>query len=151
MRRLLLYVIGLYGLALCSMLSPACALHQTGSPDDQVRTALDVLADVINPASALASEACHAQKEAITSAVEAHTLAAPTGAAQLEVAIAHCKQLEFSFNEIRNLHGEASSFIESGQLVLAQQKLADLRNTWKNLEGAPVPPLIPVASDGGGS
>lgn len=146
-RKLLMLSIG-HLAAFCLLFSTACAMHQPqASPELTVRTSLDVLADVIDPASQIASEACTAQKEAITSSVEAHKTPPAAGASQLEAAIERCNVLRLAFDRIRSLHSQAAGYVNSGQLTQASARLAELRQSWRGLNAPP----IALADGGGGS
>jgi hypothetical protein len=111
----------------------ASAAASADTPALYVKTSLDVLADVINPSSQIASEGCKARKEAITSAVEARTIAAPLGKAQLDQAIERCKALAQTFERMRSLHEEARMLLEHDQLTDAKARLGELREAWRGL------------------
>lgn len=140
-------------------LSPACALGAQAGPEERVRTSLDVLADVIDPASQIASEGCTAKKEAIVASVEANKVAPKKGQLELDQAIEQCNLQALAFGRMRRLHTEASQLVQAGNIAAAQDRIGSLREAWRGLgDSAPAPPGGPTAAaspggwqDGGGS
>jgi hypothetical protein len=117
--------------------SPACAMHAQAGPEQTVRASLDVLADVIDPASQLASDGCSARKEAIVRAVEAHKVPPAAGQAQLDQAIERCNRLRFAFDTMRSLHGQGVKAVQAGDIAAAQARLSSLREAWRGLDDTP--------------
>lgn len=108
-------------------LSPACG---AGDGDRSVATALDVYADVIDPAYALVRAGC-ADVEHAAVAAEKGGHATP---AQTDALIAHnrtrCDALTETFEAMRMTHVRAAEAFEAGELERARDALRALRELW---------------------
>ncbi|HMJ10202.1 MAG TPA: hypothetical protein VK524_02295 [Polyangiaceae bacterium] len=114
------------GIALCT----ACSL---GSTDARVRTALDVFADVIDPAYSVAMDGCIAPQKVAVAQAEAGLVTAAQAGDVIAQVRARCDQVRESFETIRLHHDEARRFVESGELGQAEKLLEQIRADWRQL------------------
>lgn len=127
---------------------PGCrAGHSSAEPT--VRTALNVLADAINPAYRLAMVACAARDDQIVADAERKRITVAE-ADRLRAELGpRCRALEEAFESARNAHDQAVAYVEQGKLEEAEAIVADLRARVRNLEPPEGPPEPVAAPDGG--
>ena len=106
------------------------------SADARVRTALDLLAEVVDPAFALAMDGCIAPQEVAAAQAEAGRVTAAQASAVIAKVRARCGQLRESFETIRLHRDEAQRLIEAGDLDRAEKLLEQIRADWRELPGA---------------
>jgi uncharacterized membrane protein len=120
------------GILLVRVLS-GCAHNSQGSTETQLYTALDIIADSVDPASQLAKSACVARERAEVDAVKKGE--SNTGRAEeaLKIVRARCDVLKSTFDRIRIAHADAVRLVREGAVEKAQEKLAELRQLWQSL------------------
>lgn len=119
---------------------PACAHAMTGEDaqlEVKVRASLDVLREVVDPAVKLADEACAAEQHAYLSEAKAGPKdQVPVLEQKATQAAARCKQVQATFEQIRELHDQAATLLESGKLQDARDRVERVREKWRALSGA---------------
>lgn len=113
---------------LALLVCTSCAGRQTR--ETQVRTALDVLGEVIDPAYSLAVDGCIARQGEAVKRAEAGD---PTGRSDYRSIQAHCDAAADVFDQIRIAHHEAAVLVERGELAAAEDKLNKVRELWRGL------------------
>lgn len=108
----------------------ACAM---GKADARVRTALDVFAEVIDPAYSVAMDSCVAPQEVAVAQAEAGLATAAQADAVIAQVRARCDQVREGFEAIRLHHEEARRFVDSGELERAERVLEQIRSDWQKL------------------
>jgi hypothetical protein len=127
-------------LVLTLVLLCACCATSSGatSADARVRSSLDLLADIIDPAYALAMQGCR----------ESGEIAMQKGAmgkqSQIETEneindiFARCHRAHSAFEMIRVYHNQATSRVEAGDIKEAEELVERIRESWRSLrEDAP--------------
>lgn len=138
MRRILfLHVLS----AVCCLLAlaPSGCSAFTGDQviaETRLRTALDVLREVVDPAAELSDQGCaDAQKAALLEARQGPIT--PDRIARLEAAAAvkahRCDTIKATFQSIRDLHSKAAALLEQGRISEAEQALRALQDQWRAL------------------
>src|SRR3954471_6133471 len=92
-----------------------------GSSDAAARSALNVLTDVVSPASKLASQGCDAQEALQLSRAKSGATTAASAEERIRETRQRCDVLNEAFATIRKLHGEAARFVEDGKVEDAQR------------------------------
>lgn len=122
-------------LAVCVLLAGGACSPSTA--DVRVRSALDVLADVIDPASQLAAESCLARQEASTTEAEAGRITADEATKEVAAIRERCDAIRAVFDEMRKRHDQARALVEQGAVEQAAAELERIRVEWQALRGAP--------------
>jgi hypothetical protein len=105
------------------------------SAETRTRTALDALADVVNPAWHLAEEACVARQETVAAREKAGLLKpAETDAAFVSIR-QECDAVTATFEAIRAAHAEARKRVNAGDVKQAEALVDDIRAKWRALGG----------------
>lgn len=106
----------------------ACA---RGPTETRVRSALDLLADVVDPSYALAMDGCIAREEDAVRRAEAGSDKAGEEYRQIS---ARCHVVRAAFESIRKSHGRAAEFVEQGDYARAEDELDQVRAAWRALD-----------------
>lgn len=119
-------------LALALAVSTACCAAQTA--DARVRSALDLLADVIDPSYALAMQGCIARQDQIMTAGERDDLPAADVDSALHVVTVRCNRVRTAFETMRQQHDRAREIVGRGQVDEAQHAVDEIRALWSALQ-----------------
>lgn len=111
----------------------ACCGWGASTPDAAVRSALNVLTDVVSPASKLARQGCDAKEALAVSRAKAGTITADEAKVQTAETRARCDNIRAAFDLIRKLHDEAAVLVEEGKLAEAQQRIEDAKTQFRGL------------------
>jgi hypothetical protein len=123
-------------LAFTAYTSSAVVLTACGaSAEMRTRTALETLAQVVDPAYEAAMAGCTAQEAVVMERARAGALSPGEARAQLDAIMGPCLQVSAAFERIRKLHDQAAILVETGQLAQAEQALGELRKAWALLGG----------------
>lgn len=109
-----------------------CTAAQT---DSGVRTALDALATVVEPAYAFAVDACVARQSLIAAAAERREITARQADEEMEPVRQKCQLMRRTFDGIRVRHEEARVFVEDGKLEQARARLDAIKTEWASIAG----------------
>lgn len=120
-------------ITLCLMVG--CVAGDRSAADTRVRTALDILAQVIDPAYSVAMDGCAAPQEVATARAEAGLTTAAAARAVIDQVRARCDQVREGFETIRLHHDEARRSVASGELGRAEKLLEQIRADWVALRG----------------
>lgn len=112
--------------------APGCATLDTGA-----RTALNALADVVDPAWQLAEQACLARQQVPIAREKAGLLKPDETNAQLASIRANCDVVTSRFASIRALHEQGKQLVESGDVAKAGAILDDIRAKWREIGETP--------------
>lgn len=134
-RSLRRFVFRMHVLLMCAA---GCA-GGTASADTHVRTTLNVLADVIDPAYELAMQGCILRQDQEMREGESGKQSATQTEDALAVIIARCYQVRDAFELMRARHDEARALVEAGKLEQAQKQLEEIRGAWRSLRGEVLP------------
>ena len=115
-------------LMLLLLLVSGCAGDTTA--DTRVRTALDVLAQVIDPAYSVAMDSCIVPQEIAVAEAEAGLATVDHARQTIERVRARCGRVREGFETIRLHHEQAVRSVEAGQLDQAAQILEQIRLDW---------------------
>lgn len=126
-RRLCALLVG----ALTVMLS-ACSLSAR-TADARVREAVDILADVIDPASELAAQGCITAQETQASEAEAGRITVTQASEAIQQIRVRCRALRAAFDAMRERHAEARQLVEDGALEQAAELVDEIRAEWRQL------------------
>lgn len=129
MRRACLLVLLLFASCWASC-SPA-----QGTTDARVRSALDLLAVVVDPAYGFAVDACIARETLVAEAVEDGRTSPDAGLTELGAVRARCQATRRAFDAIRAGHERARALVEAGKVLEAEQALDEVRAEWRELQG----------------
>jgi hypothetical protein len=115
----------------------ACAADATA--DTRVRTALDVLAQVIDPAYSVAMDGCIVPQQVAVAQAEAGLVTLEHAQATIDHVRARCESVREGFEQIRYHHEQAVKSADAGELDQAQLLLEQIRADWTALRvgGAP--------------
>lgn len=130
MKSLFLYVALLFSTCCGS----SCA-GPTSTLDVKVRSALDTMALVVDPAYAFAVDGCIARETLVADLVEAGKTSPDAGVAELRGIRTKCHATRRAFDAIRASHTEAARLVEAGELERAEAVLGEIRNRWMELKG----------------
>jgi hypothetical protein len=108
----------------------ACSL---GSAGTHVRTTLDVLAGVVDPAYSVAMDGCIASQEVAVAQAEVGISSAEQAGAVIARVRARCDRVRAGFETIRLHHDEARRFVEAGELDQAEKLLEQIQADWREL------------------
>lgn len=98
--------------------------------DARVRSALDLLAVVIDPAYRIAMDDCVSRETHLVDLEEAGRLSHEVAGQKLQQIRAVCHGRRRAFAAIREGHEEAVKMVEAGRLEEAQSMLERVRDTW---------------------
>jgi hypothetical protein len=120
-------------LAAAALLYACCAPLGGTTADAHVRTALNVLADVIDPAAELVKRGCQDEHAATLREVEAGKRTAVGAEDQINATSRRCNaQLEV-FDGMRKKHELARGAVEAGRVEEAEHLIESIRQTWREL------------------
>jgi hypothetical protein len=108
----------------------ACSM---GKADTHVKTALDVFAEVIDPAYSVAMDSCIVPQEVAVAQAEVGLATAGQASAVIAQVRARCARVREGFEAIRLHHDQARRFVESGELDRAERLLEQIRSDWQQL------------------
>lgn len=115
-----------------------------GQAEARARTSLDILADVIDPAWALAEDGCLARQRVEQERENAGlTKPADTDATLASIRV-KCDAVTNAFEKIRTSHLQAQQLLEQGKVADAEAALQDILKQWQALRS-------PGTADGGSS
>lgn len=114
--------------------TPGCRAHTT-SAETEVRSALNVLAGVVDPAYEFAVDACIARQSQIADAVEHKELSPFDGDAMIASVRQRCAKMRATFDLIRRSHTEAAALVEAGKVTEAQRQIDAALEAWRSLKG----------------
>lgn len=104
--------------------------------DARTRTALDALAEVVDPAWSLAESACM-QAQQLIAARERAGLSKPVETdAALRTIRERCDVVTSLFERIRAEHMEARALLDRGDVAGADELLQGIRTHWRAVQGA---------------
>jgi len=118
-------------LTLLLMLVYACAADAT--TDTRVRTALDVFAQVIDPAYSMAMDGCIAPQQVAVAQAEAGLVTVERAQATIDKVRVRCARVRDGFEQIRIHHEQAVRSVEAGKLDQAELMLEQIRADWSAL------------------
>jgi len=113
------------------LLAYACATDT--HVDTRVRSALDVLAQVIDPAYSLAMDGCIARQEVATAEAESGLATVEHAQATIAQVRVRCDRVREGFETIRIHHEQAVRSVEAGELEQAEHILEQIRLDWAAL------------------
>lgn len=117
--------------ALTLMLS-ACSLSAR-TADARVREAVDILADVIDPASELAAQGCITAQETQASEAEAGRITAAQASDAIARIRVRCRALRSAFDSMRTRHDRARQLVDDGAVEQAAHVVDEIRAEWRQL------------------
>lgn len=97
---------------------------------DGTHTALQALADVVNPAYTAATQLCLMRQQLEVNAATAGKQTVEQSRAKVAVIREQCDKVERVFEEIRKAHQLARQAEADGQLARANQLLSDVLEQW---------------------
>jgi soluble cytochrome b562 len=109
-------------------LALACAADATA--DTRARTALDVLAQVIDPAYSVAMDGCLAPQQVAVAQAESGLVTVEQARTVIDKVRQRCEHVREGFETIRHHHEQAVRSVEAGELDQAQQLLEQIRADW---------------------
>jgi hypothetical protein len=118
----------LYALAIAAALFVACVPR--GTAEVRVRSALDLLADVVDPSYSFAVDSCIAQEGDAVRRAEAGSDQAGD---EYRAIKARCAVVKDTFEQIRLAHDRAREHVEAGAIDRAESELARIRSYWTAL------------------
>jgi hypothetical protein len=116
-------------LALLSM----CCSGQRQTADARVRSALDLLAVVVDPAYRMAMDSCVSRESLLADQAEAGKLSVVEADKQLTSMRRNCERQRRIFEDIREGHDEAVKLVEAGAVGDAEKTLERVRYAWQDL------------------
>lgn len=116
-------------LLLLAVLS-GCASNGT-TLETRVRTALDILADVVDPSYQLAVDGCIAREADAVRRFEAGSDAARDEYTTIKL---RCGQVRRAFDAIRDHHARAAAAVEHGKLAEAEAEIERVRGLWRGMD-----------------
>lgn len=119
-------------LLLLVALVASCVGHSQ-SAEPAVRSALNALADVVDPAYGLAVDGCAEREQAELQAEKAGAQSAALTDQHLKAIRARCDLIRSIFEQIRDAHIAAVSLVEAGAVEGAEKKLAEVKDLWRKL------------------
>jgi hypothetical protein len=103
------------------------------SPDAAVRSALNVLTDVVSPASRLAYEGCRSKEDLLLADAKLGKISSATATTAIQQARERCDAIRKIVDTIRMLHEEASTFVEAGNVNEAEHRINAARAQFRTL------------------
>jgi hypothetical protein len=103
--------------------------------DARTESALNVMAQVIDPAYAAATDACLAKQAAITDEVGRGAITVDQARGLIRATRDDCDRVETAFERIRALHEAAKIAYREGQRDQLEQALRKLTEAWTTLKG----------------
>lgn len=107
----------------------------SGSAELHTRTALNTLAEIVDPAYEAAVAGCVAQEAMVMASARAGEISPAEARARLDGIMGPCLRITAAFDRIRSLHEKAAGLVEAGRLEQAEQLLIELRKAWGQLGG----------------
>ena len=107
----------------------------TASAELRTRTALDTLAQIVDPAYEAAMAGCVAQEAVVMAAARAGEISPVEARMRLDEIMGPCLRTSAAFERIRKLHEKAAILVETGQYKQAAAALDELRKAWALLGG----------------
>lgn len=114
-----------------ALLLSAC----TASAELRTRTALDTLAEIVDPAYEAAMAGCEAQEAIVMESARAGAITPAEARTRLDEIMGPCLRISAAFERIRRLHEKAAILVETGQYKQAALLLGELRKAWAQLGG----------------
>lgn len=131
-RTIALVALGLVLAALAVHYVSGCAPTSSGAA--RVQSAVTVLAEVVDPAYALAVDGCLASERAEI-ALEQDGGQAPEVTDQRRAAIQErCDQVRAAFAMMRGLLAAAEDALDDGNVTYAEERLGEVRELWAKLK-----------------
>lgn len=137
-RMLLSAMVALILLLAIMHLSSGCA--RSGNAEAQVQTALDVLADVITPASRIAADTCATRERAELAEAKAGDITVAEARAAIQVVRKRCDVLEQTFARMADAHADALRLVDQGAIATARARIEEVRELWRSLATEEVTP-----------
>jgi len=100
-----------------------------------IRSGLDVMAEVIGPASKLASDGCLSAQYAALNAAKANDVPPEKAGEEIAKIRERCVKIRAVFDALRTKHDTARAYIAEGKLAEAQETLEDLKLLFRSLGG----------------
>lgn len=114
-----------------------CCSAQQQTADARVRSALDILAVVVDPAYQAAMQACTTRELLIADQAETGKLTVVEADKQLTTVRQRCSKQQRAFEAIRQGHGLAATQVEQGAVEDAEETIARVRQSFRDVsEGA---------------
>jgi hypothetical protein len=121
-------------LALLTVLMCCCNCSaQQQTADARVRSALDLLAVVVDPAYRMAMDSCVSRETLLADQAEAGKLSVVEADKQLTSMRRKCERQRRIFEDIREGHNEAAKLVEAGAVGDAEKTLERVRWAWQDL------------------
>lgn len=124
-----LIAVGMLGVVASQVVAFAACAATTN--EARVRTALDVLREVIDPAYSLATDGCIARELVAVERFE--DTKDPKDEAAYHVIEQQCINTRAAFRAIRDGHARAATLLEQGKVRDAELELERVRETWRAL------------------
>ncbi len=109
-----------------------CAAQQ--GREARLRGALDVMAQVVDPAYALAVDGCIARETLIVDAAERGDVRPLDADRMIGEVRVRCNRLRVSFDAIRHVHARAAELVEQGAIDEAQAQLDRIEQLWRDIQ-----------------
>jgi hypothetical protein len=106
---------------------------QATSADARVRSALDLLAVVVDPAYKMAMDSCVSRESLLADQAETGRLTVVEADKQLTGVRRRCERQRRIFEDIREGHDEAVKLVEAGAVADAEKTLERVRYAWQDL------------------
>lgn len=123
----------LHLLLILSALSATACTRSSPSTEVQVRTALNLLAEVIDPAYELAMNGCVLRGDAVLREGEAGNKSATATEVELAAISTRCHRVRETFELMRVRHDQARALVATGLMSEAKARLADIQQAWREL------------------
>lgn len=124
-------------LAVAVLLVACCAVPSLRTSELRARTALDVLADVVDPAYQLAMQGCIDALDVTMRAGETDAATPAATEAGIDAITARCDRVRAGFDKIRGYHEAAISAVEDSDFDGATTLIDKLRAEWGDLQTVP--------------
>jgi hypothetical protein len=140
------------GIVLAVMTVNLVGCSGASTADARVRSALDVLVLVVDPAYSFAVDACAARQLLIAEEVEGGRMTPDDADVALRPIRARCHATRRAFDAIREAQDQAATLVEAGKVEEAEQMLDQVRARWAALRGEKTDELgtLPDHDDAGG-
>jgi hypothetical protein len=111
----------------------ASCVSSSALSEASAQSALNVIADAVDPSYELAMQGCIAREEVLMSAGEAGKATPDETEAAIATTQKRCHEVEAAFEAIRNYHTQAVQYVEAGKYDEALQQIDLAREAWKAL------------------
>jgi hypothetical protein len=116
-----------------------CCSAQRQTADARVRSALELLAVVVDPAYQLAMDACVSRETLLADQAEAGRLSLAEADKQLSVVRVRCARQRRAFEYIREGHDLAAHQVENGAVEDAEKTIERVRHAFQDVAEREVP------------